>query len=85
MGVFYLAARARVKHKLGLFGLLCLLSLPFSWCLADQTENQSSWRTAVVQVLAYKGDELYNQGSGVVVADGGVIITSAHLLEHADK
>lgn len=85
MGVFYLAARARAKHKLGLFGLLCLLSLPFSWCLADQAEHQSSWRTAVVQVLAYKGDELYNQGSGVVVADDGVIITSAHLLEYADK
>lgn len=52
----------------------------------EQTsEHDSDWRSSVTQVLAYKNDTLLNQGSGVVVADGGVVATSAHLLVNADR
>jgi uncharacterized membrane protein len=40
---------------------------------------------SAVQVLAYQGDSLLNQGSGVVAGEKGVVVTNAHLLLKADK
>lgn len=40
---------------------------------------------SVVQVIAYKDGDILNQGTGVVVADGGVVATSAHLSFKSDR
>jgi hypothetical protein len=67
-----------------------MLFMQSLWCLADEhskqtTDPDNQWLSSTVQVLAYKGNSLLNQGSGVIVAEGGVVVTAAHLLEKADS
>ncbi|PCI67071.1 MAG: hypothetical protein COB26_10275 [Piscirickettsiaceae bacterium] len=69
--------------------LLTILLLIVPPAIAANTKKMDNhlaryWTDSVVQILAYKGDTLLNQGSGIVVATGGVVITSAHLLEYSD-
>lgn len=41
--------------------------------------------STVVQVLAYEGQDLVNQGSGFYIDKNGTIVTSAHLLRQSDR
>lgn len=66
----------------------CVISTPLVFAdTASKTSEDIHLRgtNSVVQVLAYKGETLLNQGSGVVIATGGIVVTSAHLLENSDN
>jgi len=70
--------------------LCCVFYLSTSYCFAEgviKPAEAAQQKTvgSIVQVLAYKGDTLINQGSGVVIASGGIVLTSTHLLESSDK
>lgn len=85
----------RALRKVLFYGFFFISSMLSPSGLAEVDEgggvtsaNQAAenhWHKSAVQVLAYKGNSLLNQGSGVLVAEGGVVVTSAHLLESADK
>jgi len=52
---------------------------------ADSAPDPESTRQSVVQILAYRGDTLLNQGSGVVAGEPGLVVTDGHLLLKADR
>ena len=95
MDLFALVSPLREPKKVLLQGFFVICFLSVSLCFAeagkgldDSSPNQlhnKPWHSSAVQVLAYKGDSLLNQGSGVVVAVDGVVVTSSHLLESADR
>ncbi|MBV1898752.1 MAG: FHA domain-containing protein [Cycloclasticus sp.] len=84
--VFYFCVQLNKCLFCLLFSLLFSVSSAFANNPTKTTDQPvKQWADSVVQVLAYKGDQLLNQGSGVVVTTDGVVITSAHLLAYADR
>lgn len=83
MDLFALPSQLRVPKIITAFCLSLFWGSAFA-AVAEDPEP-SKRQTRVVQVLAYKGDTLLNQGSGFAVADNGVIATSAHLLSRSDR
>jgi len=77
--------RTLLNKCLSCFLFSLLLSLPLAMAANTTDQPTQQWANSAVQILAYNGDKLLNQGTGIVVATGGVVITSAHLLEYADR
>lgn len=85
-GTFYLRSFLTKSALCVLIGLLFLVPLDTVASTKKVANNSARyWADSVVQVLAYKSDTLLNQGTGVVIATGGVIVTSEHLLRYADR
>jgi S1-C subfamily serine protease len=83
--VFFVRAY-RLKTVAAICYLLLFFSVQVTAIESEKTpEVNADWRNSIVQVLAYKGDTLLNQGSGVVITDDGIVSTSAHLLASADR
>jgi hypothetical protein len=78
------------RFRFYLYSFVCLVLLFFCFSpltFASTTPAQAAdtqWQQGIVQIIAYNGENLFNQGSGVVVSEG-TILTSAHLLKDADN